>query len=248
MLLMTLLFTQQSARDVVAEAAGLLAGRSRGGAAGGRVCTRRPACCNISCSDFILSARRCCRRLRKIQKSLQGANFWMLLLLIAVVPAVCEELAFRGFILSGFRHLGSKRRAIVYSALLFGVAHGILQQSLIASLVGHGAGIRGRAKRQHPAVHGLPFLPQRVGHRQQPDHAEHVSRLADVAGVRHSRQERRMYVHLAGDRRRQQWPAYLLLAWFSRLSAGRSPEEARPLADERRANRCVVARLRKDAV
>ena len=72
----------------------------------------------------------------KIQKSLQGANFWVLLLLIAVVPAVCEELAFRGFILSGFRHLGHKRRAILYSALLFGVAHGILQQSLIASLVG----------------------------------------------------------------------------------------------------------------
>ena len=37
------------------------------------------------------------------------------------MPAVCEELAFRGFILSGFRRLGHKRRAIVYSALLFGL-------------------------------------------------------------------------------------------------------------------------------
>ena len=40
---------------------------------------------------------------------------WQVLLLIAVVPAVCEELAFRGFILSGFRHLGHKWRAIVYT-------------------------------------------------------------------------------------------------------------------------------------
>ena len=53
-----------------------------------------------------------------------------------MVPAVCEELAFRGFILSGFRHLGHKWRAIVYSALLFGLTHGILQQSLIACLLG----------------------------------------------------------------------------------------------------------------
>jgi len=63
-------------------------------------------------------------------------SFWLLVLAIAVVPAVCEELAFRGFILSGFRHLGHKWRAIIYSALLFGLTHAILQQSLIACLVG----------------------------------------------------------------------------------------------------------------
>ena len=53
-----------------------------------------------------------------------------------MIPALCEELAFRGFILSGLRHLGHKWRAIFFSALLFGLTHGILQQSLIASLVG----------------------------------------------------------------------------------------------------------------
>jgi sodium transport system permease protein len=74
--------------------------------------------------------------LEGINRLFGQANFWTLVLLIAVVPAVCEELAFRGFILSGFRHLGHRWRAIVLSALLFGLTHGILQQSLSASLVG----------------------------------------------------------------------------------------------------------------
>ena len=71
-----------------------------------------------------------------MQAMFHQADFWPLVLVIALGPAVCEELAFRGFILSGFRHLGHKRRAIVYSALLFGLTHGILQQSLIACLLG----------------------------------------------------------------------------------------------------------------
>ncbi len=74
--------------------------------------------------------------LEGIHRLFGQANFWTLVLLIALLPAVCEELAFRGFILSGFRHLGHRWRAIVLSALLFGLTHGILQQSLIASLVG----------------------------------------------------------------------------------------------------------------
>jgi sodium transport system permease protein len=57
-------------------------------------------------------------------------------LLLAVLPALCEELAFRGFILSGLRHLGHKWWAIVLSAVFFGVAHGLLQQSIMASLLG----------------------------------------------------------------------------------------------------------------
>ena len=49
----------------------------------------------------------------RLQRLFDSSNLWVLLLLIAVLPAVCEELAFRGFILSGFRHLGHKRLAIV---------------------------------------------------------------------------------------------------------------------------------------
>jgi len=61
---------------------------------------------------------------------------WQLLLLIAVLPAICEELAFRGFILSGFRRLGHKWRAVIYTAVIFGLIHAIIQQQLLAFLVG----------------------------------------------------------------------------------------------------------------
>ncbi|MHC4176891.1 MAG: ABC transporter permease subunit/CPBP intramembrane protease [Planctomycetota bacterium] len=66
----------------------------------------------------------------------ENVNFWHLVLLAAVLPAVCEELAFRGFILSGLRHLGHRWRAIIYTAVLFGLVHGIVQQQLVACLVG----------------------------------------------------------------------------------------------------------------
>ena len=66
----------------------------------------------------------------------EDVNFWHLVLLAAVLPAVCEELAFRGFILSGLRHLGHRWRAIIYTAILFGLVHGFLQQQLMAFLVG----------------------------------------------------------------------------------------------------------------
>jgi sodium transport system permease protein len=60
----------------------------------------------------------------------------MLILMVAVVPAICEELAFRGFILSGLRHMGHKWRAIVVSSIFFGIAHGVFQQSIVACLLG----------------------------------------------------------------------------------------------------------------
>ncbi len=74
--------------------------------------------------------------LEAVQGVIVAAPLWHVLLLMALMPAVVEELAFRGFILSGFRHLGHKWRAIFYSAVLFGVSHLILQQSIITCLVG----------------------------------------------------------------------------------------------------------------
>jgi len=63
-------------------------------------------------------------------------GFWAILLVMAVAPAICEELAFRGFILSGLRHMGHKWAAIIISSLFFGATHGLLQQSLAACVVG----------------------------------------------------------------------------------------------------------------
>jgi sodium transport system permease protein len=62
--------------------------------------------------------------------------WWVSYVLLAILPAICEELAFRGFVLSGLRHLGSKRWAIGLSAVFFGMAHGIIQQSLSATALG----------------------------------------------------------------------------------------------------------------
>lgn len=66
----------------------------------------------------------------------EAPNLGVFIVLLALLPAICEELAFRGFILSGLRHLGRKWRAIVLSALIFGITHSLFQQSLIAFFVG----------------------------------------------------------------------------------------------------------------
>ena len=72
----------------------------------------------------------------QLTTAMRTAPAWQLVVAIALVPAVCEEIAFRGLILSGLRHLGSKWAAIVISSLFFGLTHGMLQQSLAATAVG----------------------------------------------------------------------------------------------------------------
>jgi sodium transport system permease protein len=66
-------------------------------------------------------------------------NAWTALLLLALVPAVCEEVAFRGYILSGLQRSYRTRSAILFSALLFGFLHVLLslfQQFFNAVLLG----------------------------------------------------------------------------------------------------------------
>jgi sodium transport system permease protein len=57
----------------------------------------------------------------------------------ALLPAICEEVAFRGFILSGLEHQRRKRSAVLLSALMFGFLHMLLslyQQLFNATLLG----------------------------------------------------------------------------------------------------------------
>ncbi len=63
-------------------------------------------------------------------------GMWAIILVFAVAPAVLEELAFRGFILSGLQSLKSKWQAILITSLLFGIAHGVIQQTVITFVVG----------------------------------------------------------------------------------------------------------------
>lgn len=75
--------------------------------------------------------------LQQIDAAITGApNFFLLLLVFAALPAICEEVAFRGFILTGLESSGRKWMAILSSSVFFGAAHGILQQSLSACVLG----------------------------------------------------------------------------------------------------------------
>ena len=76
-------------------------------------------------------------QMQQIAGALDASPYpWLPYLLIAILPACCEELAFRGFILSGLRHTGHKWAAIGISAVAFGMVHFFLQQKISATAVG----------------------------------------------------------------------------------------------------------------
>ncbi len=152
-------------------------------------------------------------------------NIWVLLLVIAVLPAVCEELAFRGLILSGLRHMGHKWTAILVSSLFFGATHALFQQSIVASLVG---AILGYVAVQsgsiwpcilfHAIHNSLGVLVQRaIGDAaDRPEWLQWIVREAPANG---------MLYH---------WPVVLasicvsaaILYWFHRQPYARTPEES----------------------
>ncbi|MGH9347182.1 MAG: ABC transporter permease subunit/CPBP intramembrane protease [Vicinamibacterales bacterium] len=70
----------------------------------------------------------------------EGAPLWVVWLVVAVTPAICEEALFRGFILSGLRPLGAVP-AIGISALLFGIAHASIYRLLPTFFLGLVLGI-----------------------------------------------------------------------------------------------------------
>jgi sodium transport system permease protein len=81
---------------------------------------------------------------KELQEALEGmmkgvTDLPTALLLFAVIPAVCEEFAFRGFILSGLERGHSPRMAVLMSALLFGIMHvlvSLFQQFFNTTLLG----------------------------------------------------------------------------------------------------------------
>jgi sodium transport system permease protein len=80
------------------------------------------------------------------------------LFLLALVPAVCEEMAFRGYILSGLERTYRTYSAILFSALLFGFLHVLLslfQQLFNAVLLGLVLGLL--AVRSRSILPGIVF-------------------------------------------------------------------------------------------
>lgn len=74
--------------------------------------------------------------LQQFQAMVMEQPLWQIVLLLAVLPAICEELAFRGFIFGGLLRQQGALRAIVVSALFFGFTHTLIQQSVSASVMG----------------------------------------------------------------------------------------------------------------
>lgn len=75
----------------------------------------------------------------------------MILSVLAVTPAICEEIAFRGFILSGLARGGRLKVAVIVSSLMFGIVHMIPQQAFNAAVVGLVIGLL--------AVHSRSLFP-----------------------------------------------------------------------------------------
>lgn len=76
---------------------------------------------------------------------------WLIVAVFAVTPAICEEIAFRGFILSGLARGGRLGIAVVVSSLMFGIIHMIPQQAFNAALLGMILGLL--------AVHSRSLFP-----------------------------------------------------------------------------------------
>lgn len=74
--------------------------------------------------------------LMQFDSIIAAAPMWSVLLVLALVPAVCEELAFRGFLFAGLQRNNGHIRAILLTSLLFGLSHGVLQQTITASVIG----------------------------------------------------------------------------------------------------------------
>lgn len=66
----------------------------------------------------------------------EGACWWMYLLVFVFLPAVCEELAFRGFILTGLRRRFPAWTAILISSFLFALYHMNVFQALPTFILG----------------------------------------------------------------------------------------------------------------
>jgi uncharacterized protein len=79
---------------------------------------------------------------KEIQKEIGMYPFFEQIFLFAVLPAVCEEVLFRGVILNSLKSTG-KKNAVIITSLIFAVFHGsielflpILVVSLALSLIG----------------------------------------------------------------------------------------------------------------
>jgi len=71
----------------------------------------------------------------KMSASLKEGDFWLAVLALAVSPAVCEEIMFRGFVLAGLDRF-SRWARILLNGMLFGLFHFFIFRMLPAAFLG----------------------------------------------------------------------------------------------------------------
>ncbi len=179
-----------------------------------------------------------------MQEILSGAspNLWTQLALFALVPALCEELAFRGFILSGLRHMGRTKLAILLTSLFFGLTHAVAQQQIMAAITGMLLG--------YLAVQTGSILPSMLFH------AVHNGLLVGLSRLDAATVEQNPILRLLFDVQRHAgqpvvgigWTAIgiggalslALLYWFHRLPHAQTQEESLQEALEHQAHSAVL--------
>ncbi|GAB4135319.1 MAG: ABC transporter permease subunit [Planctomycetaceae bacterium] len=131
----------------------------------------------------------------------------VILLVFAVAPAVCEEIAFRGFILSGFSQSQRLWLAIALSSLTFGVMHMIPQQVFNAALLGLVLGLL--------AVRSNSLLPGIIFHMIFNALAIIHSRLGQLDEHWIHEAPGQWFVSIYGETIRYQWTTLIIAAGLS---------------------------------
>ncbi len=70
------------------------------------------------------------------EQILDGVSFVQGLLLMALLPAVCEEIMFRGYMLTAFKNKMSLTKAIIIVSLLFGLSHMSIVKLIPTAILG----------------------------------------------------------------------------------------------------------------
>lgn len=73
-------------------------------------------------------------------RAILGLPPWFTAVSVCLLPAACEEIFFRGFVLSGLREGTGKRRALAVSSLLFGIIHADPARIPLTAAVGFALG------------------------------------------------------------------------------------------------------------
>lgn len=87
----------------------------------------------MSCS--VISAVFFTNNVSTFMAEIQGSSFIVLLLLMAVMPAISEEITIRGIVLSGYDKVSDFKAAFI-TGIFFGIFHLDLQQFLYAAVLG----------------------------------------------------------------------------------------------------------------